>query len=181
MVWETGDHGSFNSWDRQLYLTKVASSNGYSSLTPADDQMTNNFSVTIITQHFQWSWQWLLLLHSTQLKFKKLLAPLHNLFFNGSQLCYTNIISKYLVLLKGQQILFTTLYTHCMYVELIVSSKKAPNLSGKMDHNLNWKSWWWQRCMLLIHAHILIVREVSSSITTCTIMIWEDAYTVLLW
>ena len=34
LVRETGDHGPFNSWDRQPYLTKLA--NGSASLTPAE-------------------------------------------------------------------------------------------------------------------------------------------------
>ncbi|XP_065920298.1 uncharacterized protein [Dysidea avara] len=45
MVRETGDHGPFNSWDRQPYLTKVCSGNGSSSLTPAENHITNNFFI----------------------------------------------------------------------------------------------------------------------------------------
>ena len=45
MVRETGDHGPFNSWDRQPYLTKLGSSNERPSLTPAETNITNNFFI----------------------------------------------------------------------------------------------------------------------------------------
>jgi len=44
LVRETGDHGPFNSWDRQPYLTKLA--NGSASLTPAQSYITNNFIIS---------------------------------------------------------------------------------------------------------------------------------------
>ena len=43
MVRETEDHGPFNSWDRQPYLTKVGIES--SSLTPAESYITNNFFI----------------------------------------------------------------------------------------------------------------------------------------
>lgn len=43
MVRETVDHGPFNSWDRQPYLTKVK--DGASSLTPAQSNITRNFFI----------------------------------------------------------------------------------------------------------------------------------------
>lgn len=44
VVRETGDHGFFNSWDRQPYLTKVK--DGVTpSLTPATSYMTKNFII----------------------------------------------------------------------------------------------------------------------------------------
>jgi len=45
MVRETGDHGPFNSWDRQPYLTKVGSNSGPPSLIPAESYLTNNFFI----------------------------------------------------------------------------------------------------------------------------------------
>ena len=43
MVRETGDHGTFNSWDRQPYLTRVR--NGTPSLIQAQSNMTRNFFI----------------------------------------------------------------------------------------------------------------------------------------
>ena len=43
MVRETVDHGPFNSWDRQPYLTKVK--DGTPSLTPAQSNITRNFFI----------------------------------------------------------------------------------------------------------------------------------------
>ena len=43
MVRETGDHGTFNSWDRQPYLTEVR--NGTPSLIQAQSNMTRNFFI----------------------------------------------------------------------------------------------------------------------------------------
>ena len=44
MVRETNDHGPFNSWDRQPYLTTVA--DGHTpSLTPAQNNITRNFMI----------------------------------------------------------------------------------------------------------------------------------------
>ena len=50
MVRETGDHGPFNSWDRQPYLTKVK--NGTPSLTPAQTNLTLNFLIN--NYHSTW-------------------------------------------------------------------------------------------------------------------------------
>jgi len=50
LVRETGDHGPFNSWDRQPYLTKLA--DGSASLTPAQSYITNNFF--ICNYHSTW-------------------------------------------------------------------------------------------------------------------------------
>ena len=50
MVRETGDHGDFNSWDRQPYLTEVK--NGTPSLTPAQSNMTRNFFIN--NYHSTW-------------------------------------------------------------------------------------------------------------------------------
>ena len=49
MVRETGDHGPFNSWDRQPYLTKV---NGSPSLTAAESYIFNNFFIN--NYHSSW-------------------------------------------------------------------------------------------------------------------------------
>ena len=43
MVRETSDHGPFNSWDRQPYLTTVR--DGSASLTPAQSNLTRNFFI----------------------------------------------------------------------------------------------------------------------------------------
>ena len=50
MVRETGDHGPFNSWDRQPYLTNV--NNGTPSLTPAQSNLTRNFLIN--NYHSTW-------------------------------------------------------------------------------------------------------------------------------
>ena len=50
MVRETGDHGPFNSWDRQPYLTAVR--NGSASLTPAQNNITLNFLIN--NYHSTW-------------------------------------------------------------------------------------------------------------------------------
>lgn len=50
MVRETGDHGPFNSWDRQPYLTEVK--NGTPSLTPAQSNLTRNFFIN--NYHSTW-------------------------------------------------------------------------------------------------------------------------------
>jgi hypothetical protein len=50
MVRETGDHGPFNSWDRQPYLTAVR--NGNPSLTPAQSNITRNFIIN--NYHSTW-------------------------------------------------------------------------------------------------------------------------------
>ena len=50
MVRETGDHGPFNSWDRQPYLTAVR--NGTPSLTPAQSNITLNFIIN--NYHSTW-------------------------------------------------------------------------------------------------------------------------------
>ena len=50
LVRETGDHGPFNSWDRQPYLTKLA--DGSASLIPAQSYITNNFF--ICNYHSTW-------------------------------------------------------------------------------------------------------------------------------
>ena len=50
MVRETGDHGPFNSWDRQPYLTDIGS--GSPSLHPAENYITNNFFIT--NYHSTW-------------------------------------------------------------------------------------------------------------------------------
>ena len=52
MVRETGDHGPFNSWDRQPYLTKLGSDDGSASLTPAESYLTNNFFIN--NYHSTW-------------------------------------------------------------------------------------------------------------------------------
>ena len=52
MVRETGDHGPFNSWDRQPYLTDVGSLDGFPSLTPAESNITNNFFIN--NYHSTW-------------------------------------------------------------------------------------------------------------------------------
>ena len=49
-VRETGDHGPFNSWDRQPYLTTVR--NGTASLTPAQSNITRNFLIN--NYHSTW-------------------------------------------------------------------------------------------------------------------------------
>ena len=49
-VRETGDHGPFNSWDRQPYLTTVG--NGTASLTPAYSNITRNFLIN--NYHSTW-------------------------------------------------------------------------------------------------------------------------------
>ena len=50
MVRETGDHGPFNSWDRQPYLTGVKT--GTPSLTPAQSNLTRNFLIS--NYHSTW-------------------------------------------------------------------------------------------------------------------------------
>ena len=50
MVRETRDHGPFNSWDRQPYLTGVK--NGTPSLTPAQSNITRNFFIN--NYHSTW-------------------------------------------------------------------------------------------------------------------------------
>ena len=50
MVRETGDHGPFNSWDRQPYLTGVK--NGTPSLMPAQSNLTRNFFIN--NYHSTW-------------------------------------------------------------------------------------------------------------------------------
>ena len=52
MVRETGDHGAFNSWDRQPYLTDVAQGSESPSLTPAENYITNNFIIN--NYHSAW-------------------------------------------------------------------------------------------------------------------------------
>ena len=52
MVRETGDHGPFNSWDRQPYLTELDSSDESPSLTPAESNITNNFFIN--NYHSTW-------------------------------------------------------------------------------------------------------------------------------
>ena len=49
-VRETGDHGPFNSWDRQPYLTTVRY--GVPSLTPAQSNITRNFLIN--NYHSTW-------------------------------------------------------------------------------------------------------------------------------
>ena len=51
MVRETGDHGAFNSWDRQPYLTTVQDGNT-PSLTPATSYITENFIIN--NYHSTW-------------------------------------------------------------------------------------------------------------------------------
>ena len=41
---ESGDHGNFNSWDRQPYLTDVAT--GKPSIIPAYYEIRNNFLIS---------------------------------------------------------------------------------------------------------------------------------------
>ena len=50
MVRETQDHGPFNSWDRQPYLTEVR--DGTPSLTPAQSNITRNFFIN--NYHSTW-------------------------------------------------------------------------------------------------------------------------------
>ena len=50
MVRETGDHGPFNSWDRQPFLTKVK--DGTPSLIPAQTNITHNFLIN--SYHSTW-------------------------------------------------------------------------------------------------------------------------------
>lgn len=50
MVRETGDHGPFNSWDRQPYLTNVK--DGTPSLNPAPSNLTMNFLIN--NYHSTW-------------------------------------------------------------------------------------------------------------------------------
>lgn len=50
MVRETGDHGPFNSWDRQPYLTEVR--DGIPSLNPAESNITLNFIIN--NYHSTW-------------------------------------------------------------------------------------------------------------------------------
>ena len=50
MVRETGDHGPFNSWDRQPYLTGVR--DGTPTLTPAPSNLTRNFFIN--NYHSTW-------------------------------------------------------------------------------------------------------------------------------
>ena len=50
MVRETGDHGTFNSWDRQPYLTEVR--NGTPSLIQDQSNMTRNFFIS--NYHSTW-------------------------------------------------------------------------------------------------------------------------------
>ena len=50
MVRETGDHGPFNSWDRQPYLTAVK--DGTAMLTPAQSNITRNFIIN--NYHSTW-------------------------------------------------------------------------------------------------------------------------------
>ena len=45
MVRETGDHGPFNSWDRQPHLTDVDQGPGSPSLTLGESYITNNFFI----------------------------------------------------------------------------------------------------------------------------------------
>ena len=52
MVRETGDHGPFNSWDRQPYLTDVDQGPESPSLTPAENYITNNFLIN--NYHSTW-------------------------------------------------------------------------------------------------------------------------------
>ena len=52
MVRETGDHGPFNSWDRQPYLTKLGNEDGSPSLVPAESYLTNNFFIN--NYHSTW-------------------------------------------------------------------------------------------------------------------------------
>ena len=52
MVRETEDHGPFNSWDRQPYLTEVGSNDGSRSLTPAENYLINNFFIN--NYHSTW-------------------------------------------------------------------------------------------------------------------------------
>ena len=53
LVRETGDHGVFNTWDRQPYLTTVRDINGtVPSLTPALSNLTMNF--VICNYHCTW-------------------------------------------------------------------------------------------------------------------------------
>ena len=51
MVRETGDHGTFNSWDRQPYLTKVQDGQT-PSLIPATSNITRNFLIN--NYHSTW-------------------------------------------------------------------------------------------------------------------------------
>lgn len=50
LVRETGDHGPFNSWDRQPFLTEV--NNGTPSLTPAQSNLTRNYFIN--NYHSTW-------------------------------------------------------------------------------------------------------------------------------
>eukprot|EP00937_MAST-01D_sp_MAST-1D-sp2_P002963 g2963.t1 len=43
---ESGDHGPFNSWDRQPYLTDVRDGAGNPSLIPADNVITKNMIIS---------------------------------------------------------------------------------------------------------------------------------------
>ena len=52
MVRETGDHGPFNSWDRQPYLTDLGSEDGSASLFPAESFLINNFFIN--NYHSTW-------------------------------------------------------------------------------------------------------------------------------
>ena len=52
MVRETGDHGPFNSWDRQPYLTDVDQGPESPSLHPAENYITNNFFIN--NYHSTW-------------------------------------------------------------------------------------------------------------------------------
>lgn len=51
LVRETGDHGPFNSWDRQPYLTRVGDGST-PSLTPAQSNITQNFFIN--NYHSTW-------------------------------------------------------------------------------------------------------------------------------
>ena len=52
MVRETAEHGPFNSWDRQPYLTKLGTEDGSASLIPVENYLINNFFIS----NYQSTW-----------------------------------------------------------------------------------------------------------------------------